>query len=204
MYPLRSLVLVLVGALSLSVAGPTRAASLALTPSFQSGSVGDTFGVDLGVSGLASAGAPSLGAFDVRLDYDDAVLALTAVDFGVSLGDESLFEVLNTQLASPGRVELAASSLLLPFELELVQGDAFALAHFEFTGLAVGESALQLSNVILGDGDGLPLGLDSAAGARIRIDPPAPAPIPEPGAGLAFLGGLTPLAGWLREGALET
>src|SRR5262245_42990410 len=72
--------------IGIAVLGLTSKASAAVTlslePTPQSIGVGDPASVDLVVTGLSDFSPPSLGAFDIDLTYNSAVVSADSVAFG--------------------------------------------------------------------------------------------------------------------------
>lgn len=177
------------------LASPARAVTVSLVP--QAGSVGlvTPVGVDVRVTGLGAAGAPSVGAATLSVRFDPARLEVSDVVFGSALGDPGapieLAEVLVAALQTEaGRLDLSLSSLLPVEALDQRQGDGILLATVWLVGVAEGTSALDLALERLGDGFGQPLGADLAGSALVVV--------PEPGAGLLAALGLAFLSGLRR------
>jgi hypothetical protein len=75
----KSLFLVLV-CIGLSRIPPVEAVSLSLSPASQTVIGGQTASVDVGISGIGPP--PSVGAFDLSVSFDPALLLPTDVSFG--------------------------------------------------------------------------------------------------------------------------
>lgn len=174
---------ILVGFVALLRATPTLAISLDLVPNSPTVMAGDLLDVDVVISGLVAGGSPSVGAFDLDVSFDPAILSPTDVTFGPFLGDPNLFEALTDFTFLPGIVDLAEVSLLSSAELDALQPDPFTLATLSFSAFASGTTTLTFSQIII----------DDAFGNKIPI--PEPSTLPLLGAGLAGL-----LAyGWRRH-----
>ncbi len=156
-----------------------QAAIVEIAPATQTATVGGTASIDIIVDGLAAGGPDSLGAFELNLSYDPAVLTFDAVLFGSLLGDESLGESIRiTDDTTPGLLRLAEVSLLTPIELDVLQPASFTLATVAFIGASLGHSVLNLSGVVLSDslGTSIPVsGTVPANGASVHVTA-----IPEP------------------------
>ncbi len=146
--------IVLVESLSLPWATSALALSVDFVPGSQTVPVGRPVSVDTVLSGLAAAGPPSVGAFDLDVSFDPSILSPTGVTFGAFLGDPSLFEALTASSFLPGVVDLAEVSLLAPTDLDTLQPVSFALATLSFDTLAFGNSSLNFSQVIVSDAFG--------------------------------------------------
>lgn len=187
-----------------SFAADAEAIVIGLTPTSLSAAVGDGFDVDLTVDGLGNGTAPSLGAFDVNVSFDTAVLAFVGASFGPSLGDAFLGEAVTEVDASvPGVVNLFEVSFLeedaatcvfcLPPFLNDIQTDSFVLATLSFTALAVGTSDLVPTGAILSDAAGISLADPTIASATFSISEPSALALL-----LAGLAGLAVVARWQR------
>jgi hypothetical protein len=150
---------------------PTTAATIAGAPVV----------VDVRISDLGAGN--SLGAFDLDLGYDPALVSFSSVAFGPALGNPALFEALTgVSAALPGVIDFSEVSLLTPAELAAAQGSSFSLATLTFMGVGTGTAAFSiLGTSILSDAFGRPL----------PISPLKPIPEPESvfplGLGLAAL-----------------
>lgn len=115
--------------------------------------VGDSVDVELVISGLGSGAAPSLGAFDVLINFNNLVLDYEGVTFGdpilgdqldpFGLGLESIgfagTEVVGTAAFRLFEVSLEQSALL-----DVLQVDTFTLATLNFTAIKNGRSQLDI------------------------------------------------------------
>lgn len=117
-------------------------------------SIPEVLAVDIVISGLKAGGPPSLGAFDLDVSFDPAVLSPTDVTFGPFLGDPGLFEALTDFNFFPGVVDLAEVSLLSPADLDALQPASFSLAALTFDRIGVGDDRLAFSQVTLDDAFG--------------------------------------------------
>ena len=155
------------------------AASIFFQPQHSTINVGDPITIDVMASGVV---APWLGAYDMDISYDPAILHLSAVawpdDFlGLSLRDAPFLT---------GGVNVAETSLASVADLEAAQSghDPFRLFELVFSGaLAPGVSPLNFDRILAGDGNGAPLGVQTAAGSVTVVGPG----IPEPGTALLIL-----------------
>ena len=112
------------------------AITLSFSPSSASFSDGDTFDVDLVIAGLNAGAPPAVGAFDLNIAYDAALLTAVGVTFGTSLGDLALEALSASDIATPGNVNVAEVSLLDTATLISTQLASFKLATISFTALA--------------------------------------------------------------------
>lgn len=160
---------------------PAGAVSLDFVPSQQTVDVGESFSVDLVISGLGSGGPPSVGSFDLDVSFDPAVLFPTGVLFGTFLGAPAFAEALIDAAFLGGAVDLAEVSLLTSSELDALQPDSFSLATLFFDAISLGSSGLEFSQALVDDTFGQKLDLTLGSG-EVNV-------VPEPGTFvLAFLG----------------
>jgi hypothetical protein len=175
--------IVLAGILLWSV--PSDAVVIDFVPGSQTVPLGSAAAIDLVISGLGDFTAPSLGAFDLDLTYDAAVLSATSVTLTPLLGDA----IQGVDLSTPGFIDLFVISLLSPTELDALQPESFVLATLSFDTIALGTSALALTEIVAGDAFGAALAATGGAGS-ISVTSSG-APVPEPSlTGLLLISGL--------------
>lgn len=142
------------------------AVSLEFVPMSQTVASGQPVNVDVVISGLGPLfGPPSVGAFDLDVSFNPAILSPTQVAFGEFLGNPNTGEALTVSQFTPGVIDFAAVSLLSPEGLDALQPDRFSLAILSFNSLALGTSPLSFSQVIVADAFGKTLDTDSRAGS---------------------------------------
>ena len=164
-------------------------ASVSLLPDSQTIGVGDTADFDLWISGLGSYKAPSLGAFDLDIMFDQNILAFGSLIFGSSLGSSDS----SVDTTTPGVVALDETSFLLTSELYTYQPESFILASLTFTMINLGFSDLTLEKVVLSDAPGTGvITVQELHGAKVY-------PVPVPCTFLLLLGGLAGLAGLRKK-----
>jgi len=131
---------------------------------------------DVVISGLGAGSAPSLGVYDIDLQYDASLFAPQQVFFGDqlnlagagSLGVVSLF---------PSAVNVFELSLNSIIELDSLQADSFLLFSVQFLALSAGSGGFGLAINDLGDslGDALSAQVNSAT---VRVASPNAVPVP--------------------------
>jgi hypothetical protein len=104
-----------------------------LDPAVQPGTTGDNVTLTLMAGNLDDLSSLSLGAFDLDILFDPAVLSFTGYTLFDGLGDIGLFEALDLSLGeyAPGVVGLSEVSLL-GLVLDTIQPGEFALAELSF------------------------------------------------------------------------
>lgn len=178
-------------AVALWTAMPASAITLGFTPSSQSINLGNTATVDLVISGLAAGAAPSLGAYDVDVGFDPAVLNFMGAIFGNQL---DLFGLGSFQFVTTGAglINLFELSFDSPAELDSLQADSFILATLSFDTLSAGNSLLSLSVNALSDANGdelqsVQIEPGSITSNRVVGTVPEPSSLPLMGIGLLAL-----------------
>lgn len=140
------------------------ATSLSFVPSASTIGVGDTTTVEIKIDGLDAVDLyglvffepADLAAFSFDITYDDTVLSIDSYFFGNELGieTEGLFpDYVDDSKGSksdngPGHYDLAQVSMLWDLTS---QGDSFTLATLNISGLALDQSSLGFSSVVLGE-----------------------------------------------------
>jgi hypothetical protein len=175
---LRTLVLLVTSGVVLCSAS-AGAIVIGFVPSDQTVGLGATVGVDLVISDLGDFTAPSLGSFDLDVTYDDAILGAPSVMLTSLLGDSSQGETIEgVDLSIPGFIDVFLVSLLSPLELDALQPASFVLLTLTFDAIAQGTSALELTEVLLGDALGAELSATAGSGS-ITVQGPGTG-VPEP------------------------
>ena len=125
-------------------------ATLSLEPTTQTINFSETASVDLLISGLGDFTSPSLGAFDVDINFDNTVISFSTATFGTFLGTS----IQGVDTSTPGMVKLDEVSLESVPTLDGLQSDSFLLATLTFDGTSAGRSQLEFGAVVLSDAFG--------------------------------------------------
>jgi hypothetical protein len=185
----------------LTQAPSAHATLLSLQPNATLAGTGDTVSLDLMISGLGDFGPDSLGAFDISVGYDAAVLSFAGYTLENFLGRIDLLEALDASSgAGGGAVNIAEVSLLSAVSLNNLQPGEFVLASLRFDVLDLAAGATTALSVLPGallvDATGSQLPVTRTAQATIT----SRASVPLPGTLLLLLGGLASwrLARWMH------
>lgn len=143
--------------------------TLDFSPSSSNVTVGDTFDVELTISGLADFSADSLGAFDIDVLFDSSVLGFNGIAYGDPiLGDQlDPFNLgsLTATTPSASSVNLFQVSFDLASDLNSLQVGSFTLATLTFDALAAGSSFLDFGAYTLSDAFGSALTANNSQGS---------------------------------------
>ncbi|MDP1990006.1 MAG: PEP-CTERM sorting domain-containing protein [Syntrophales bacterium] len=154
-------------------AGPALAVSLSLDPAAQQIGLLGTVSVDLVAGDLGESGEdPSVGAFDVTIEYNPLILSFLDVVWGLLLGDPAVPEAFVNVTPTAGSVNLNEVSLLFPMP---AQPTSFTLATLRFTGINYGVSSLSLQSPVLSDAtiDANTLTVSRVSNASVSVPEPA-------------------------------
>ena len=192
---MKALPLIVVSVACMSLLGsPASGQTIEVVPSAATAFVGGTISVDVVASGLGANMSPSIGAFDIDVGFDPAILAPAGVSFGSFLGVVGT-DALSSSSNSIGNVNVTETSLLAAASLNTLQPASFTLVTLTFNVIAKGTSPVQLSLNALADENGSALGA-STANANIASVNLVGAPVLSPHAMLSLF--LLLLAAGLR------
>jgi hypothetical protein len=159
--------------------------TISLVPQSSVVSPGGTLSVDVIASDLAAGAAPSLGAFDLNVSYDGAILSFDSVVFGAGLDVLSLGSLQDVDSGMSGLFNAFELSFDTTADLNTLQPDAFTLFTVTFNAVSAGTSLLGLSVNSLSSAEGTDLAADALNGASVSV-----APVPLPAAAWLLLSGL--------------
>ena len=142
---------------------------LSIVPASQEVAFGGTVSVDVLISGLTSGAAPSLGAFDLDIDYNPAILNPTTVVLGNQLDLSVSGSIQFVSLVGP--VNISEISLESAADLNNLQLGEFPLATLTFDTLGIGTSLVSVANVMLTDANGNPLQFDNSSTGTVTVTP---------------------------------
>ena len=143
--------------------------------------------VSVVVSGLGNGAPPSIGAFDLELQFDDTLVTLISASVGGSLGDLGLGEAVTGTVANATDVDVFEVSLLTSTQLDVLQTDSFTLFTVTFKGIGPGTAAFNVAlNAPLSDGLGDPFVTPTLTNLTVEVLQPIPVPALTPWA-LALL-----------------
>jgi hypothetical protein len=178
-------------ALSLSFALNAHALTIGITPSTEQLNVGDNVLLQVDVSGLNDLSTPALGVYDLNLNYDANLFAISDVYWGDAIKGNQL------DLSGFGSLHMSDSSLAgslnifeLSFDdawsLENLQAGSFTLFSVMFSAINQGTSNFSLDVNALGDAYGNNLFVNSLNNSNAVS-------VPEPSAIILIMIGLITL-----------
>jgi hypothetical protein len=166
--------------------------------------VGDSFAVDVVVSGLPEAelGPEVVSAFDLDVLYDATVLAAIDFQFSDALGSIDI-DALTSTWITPGRIDFASLSFLDTASLLSLQSvEQLVLGRLLFDAIGIGSSLLTFDTAtspgahLVGSDPFGALTLSDIGFAQISVV--GPASVPEPTTLWLMLSGVVLMA-WSRR-----
>jgi hypothetical protein len=171
------------------------ALTIDLVPSATQINTGDSLQLDAKISGLKTAGASSLGVYDLNVAYDSSRFVFS----GISWGDRAQGNQLdlnhygNLQVndsSNSGWLNLFELSFDDAWSLEAFQANSFTLFSLMFSSITAGNGAFTLDINAIGDAYGNSLTIDAINNASVNIEAVS---VPEPATNFLMLIGLIAL-----------
>ncbi len=182
-------------ALSMSLALNSQALTIDLSPSAQQLQLGEKFTLDVKVSDLTDAAAPSLGVYDLNLLFDATRVSISQIIWGDAVKGNQLdingfgsFQI--SDASNSGTLNVFELSFDEVWTLDNLQAGNFNLFSVIFATIAVGPADFSLGVNALGDANGNSLQVNSLGTSNLLINAVA---VPEPAASFLFLIGLIAL-----------
>lgn len=176
-------------ALGLSLSLNANAISINLIANQTAVNVGDNLEVQVRISGLNDASAPSLGDYDVNFSYDTSLFDFSGIAWGDSiLGNQlDLSGFGSLQDVSSGLDWLRAFELSFDdaLDLESLQAGEFTLFSVLLNAAVIGSGSFSLTTNALGDAYGNGLSIDAITGTTVDVGSVS---VPEPSSLLLLLG----------------
>lgn len=157
------------------------AISIDVIPNNSQINVGDSVSLQVAINGLTDFNAPSLGDYDINLNYNTNIFSIASISWGdASLGDQldlSGFGSLTDQNhVDSGILNLFELSFDNPWDLNSLQAGNFTLFSVVFSSLAQGTADFSLGINAIGDAFGNPLDIDAINSARVNVTTQVPEP----------------------------
>lgn len=176
-------------ALGLSLSLNANAISIDLIANQSSVNVGDNIEVQVRVSGLNTVSAPSLGTYDLNLNYDANLFNVSSILWGDStLGNQldlTGFGSLQNSSSGLGWLNAFEISVDEAVDLELLQAGEFTLFSVLLNAIAIGNGNFSLTTNTIGDAYGNDLLIETINGTAVDIKGVS---VPEPPSFLLLIG----------------
>lgn len=172
----------------LLMAARLASADLYFQPQFSTVNTGDGITIDVMYSGVVS---PWVGAYDIDIGYDPALLDVSAVAWP----DNFLGVSLRDAVFGSGTVNVAETSLASVADLAAAQSGNNPIRLFELLfigGPGLGTSPLTFDRLMLADGNAGVLGAGNTPAGSITVT--GKGAVPEPGSALWLIFGLSSIA----------
>jgi hypothetical protein len=159
---------------------------------------GDSVTLQVRINGLNDLAAPSLGDYDVNLNYNPNIFNVETITWGdATLGDQldlSGFGSLKDQSNSnAGVLNLFELSFNDPWDLNSRQTGSFTLFSVLFSSIASGATDFSLDINAIGDEFGNSIDIDTLSNARVNVNT---TPVPEPSSLILIMSGLALILLW--------
>jgi len=148
----------------------------------------DSVQVDINVSELFDGVAPSLGAYEFDIAFDESVLQLNSISWGNQLDLSGLGSLRFDDASQAGLLNVYEVSFDDIATLNDFQAGDFTLLSLHFSALAAGNSDIGLNVLSLADAEGNSLVADTVTNGNVSVVP-VPAALPLLASGLLMLAG---------------
>lgn len=176
-------------ALGLSLSLNANAISIDLIANQTAINVGDNIEVQVRISGLNDASAPSLGDYDVNFNYDASLFNFNNIVWGDStLGNQldlSGFGSLQDSNSGSDWLRVLEVSFDGAYDLELLQAGEFTLFSVLLNAIAVGSGNFSLTKNAFGDAYGNDLLVGTINTTTVNVERVS---VPEPSSLLLLVG----------------
>jgi hypothetical protein len=181
-----------------------QAATLSVVPTASAVTVGSSFSVTINISDLIDAGAPSLGAFDLDINFNSALLSYSGFSWGDNIHGDQLdlaqlgsFAQADVSQAALGKLNYFEISFDDVAALNNTQAGSFGLLTLTFNALTQGATPITLGVNALGDAYGNAL-TAQISNANVNVNA-----VPLPSALSLFTSALIMMAGRARNRKAE-
>lgn len=164
-----------------------QAATIDLVPSQSQITTGDTVSLQVNINNLGDAMSPSLGDYDVNLNYDASLLSFAAINWGTQLDLSGFGSLRNLDTNAVGVLNAFEISFDDAQLLNNMQAGSFTLFTLVFNSIAAGTAGLHLTINTLGDAFGDSLAVNAVNNTQVHV---GAAQLPEPSSWLLLVGGL--------------
>ncbi len=179
-------------AIGFSFALNAQAAVITLLPTNNDINTGDDIALYVNISGLLDATAPSLGVYDINLNYDSNLFAVKSIAYGDGTKGNQLdlsgFGSLQTSDGGNGWLNLFELSFDAAEDLNNFQASDFSLFSVVFTALDKGTGLFSVTANSFGDAYGNNVLIDSINDTSVNVQVPEPTGIALISLGLLALG----------------
>lgn len=176
-------------AIGLSLSLNANAISIDLIANQTAVNVGDSIEVQVRISGLNDASAPSLGVYDMNFNYDASLFNFSSILWGDSILGNQLdlngLGSLQDSNSGLGWLHALEVSFDEAADLELLQAGEFTLFSVLLNAAAIGSGHFSLEIHATGDAYGNDLFVDAINGTAVNIGGVS---VPEPSSLLLLLG----------------
>jgi hypothetical protein len=176
-------------ALGLSLSPNANAISIDLIANQSSVNVGDSIEVQVRISGLNDASAPSLGAYDVNFNYDASLFNFSSIVWGDALLGNQIdlngFGSLQNTDSGLGWLFASDATFDSAADLDLLQAGEFTLFSVLLNAVAIGSGNFSLTSTLFGDADSNQLTIDTFNNTTVTVSSVS---VPEPSSLLLLIG----------------